>query len=419
MGLNMILPLVGGLAVLAVLAVVVLRKKRTAYLGPVKEELQKEKAWLRRGEYNAAMVKGRQNLELLLKLVAEKNGIQLDNTAKAQADAREEAERRNQNSGGKNGNRGGRKKEKKVMTHHQFNRWLSENGYLDRVARWEMNQVRIIGNKAVHENYGDKDDAWNQYNYLEDILKTVTERSQNPGKAAKHQERKNEEHQAQPKVQKAVSPVEQEVADAAKKKRRRRRKKPQNKQGEQTVQNVAVVAEAKPQPVEKKAKQKAKPAEKKAKQQAQPVEKKAKQQVQPIEKKAKQQAQPAENKAKTASVPVVEKNESEQAATDAVKKKRRRRRKKPQNKQGEQAVQTAQEKTVVAEPKTQPTEKKTKQKAQSVEKKAKDANVQPVEKNEGEQAATDTTKKKRRRRRRKPQNKQSVNEHVNNSAGEQ
>ena len=108
------------------------------YLGPVKEELQKEKAWLRRGEYNAAMVRGRQNLELLLKLVAEKNGIRLDNSAKAQANAKEEAERRSQDG------RGGRKKVPKVMTHHQFNRWLSENGYLDRVARWEMNQVHVL-----------------------------------------------------------------------------------------------------------------------------------------------------------------------------------------------------------------------------------------------------------------------------------
>ena len=170
MELNMILPLVGGLAVLAVLVAVVLVKKRTAYLGPVKEELQKEKGWLRRGEYNAAMVKGRQNLELLLKLVAEKNGIQLDNTAQAVANAREEEERQSQ-SGRKQ--KKGRRKETKIMTHHQFNRWLSENGYLDRVARWEMNQVRLIGNKAVHENYADKDDAWNQYNYLEDILKVI------------------------------------------------------------------------------------------------------------------------------------------------------------------------------------------------------------------------------------------------------
>ena len=175
--LQIVLIAVGVLLVLGIAAVVVLMVKRTAYLGPVKEELQKEKAWLRRGEYNAAMVKGRQNLELLLKLVAEKNGIQLDNTAKAQANAREMEERQSQNP------RGGRKaKTKSVMTHKEFNRWLTENGYLDRVARWEMHQVRQIGNKAVHENYSDKEDAWNQFNYLEDILKVITEKSQSPSK---------------------------------------------------------------------------------------------------------------------------------------------------------------------------------------------------------------------------------------------
>ncbi len=178
--LNTIL-LAACLIAIAALVVFVLLRKRTAYLGPVVEELQKEKAWLRRGEYNAAMVKGRQNLELLLKLVAENNGIQLDNTAQAVANAKEEAER--QSRGGRNrGHQHGRRREKKVMTHQQFNRWMADNGYLDRVAKWEMNQVRIIGNKAVHENYADKDDAWNQYNYLEDILKTVTEVSQKPAK---------------------------------------------------------------------------------------------------------------------------------------------------------------------------------------------------------------------------------------------
>ena len=67
--------------------------KRTAYLSPVKRELKKEKQWLRRGEYNAAMVKGRQNLELLFKVVAANNGIRLDNTAAAQANARSVQER--------------------------------------------------------------------------------------------------------------------------------------------------------------------------------------------------------------------------------------------------------------------------------------------------------------------------------------
>ena len=230
-------------------------KNRTAYLGPVREELQKEKTWLRRGEYNAAMVRGRQNLELLLKLVAEKNGIQLDNSAKAQ----EEAERQIQN---------GRKKTPKVMTHRQFNHWLTENGYLDRVARWELNQVRMIGNKAVHENYADKDDAWNQFNYLEDVLKTITERSQNPKKRQEQAKQQNQEtkqpdqvakkkkrkkkksaqpENAQPKnVQKEI-PQEEQEAEKKKPRRRRRRKKPQNPQVQtEVVKPVEMVKEEKP-----------------------------------------------------------------------------------------------------------------------------------------------------------------------------
>lgn len=224
MGLNVILPLLGGLAVVAVLAVVILMKNRTAYLGPVREELQKEKAWLRRGEYNAAMVRGRQNLELLLKLVAEKNGIRLDNSAKAQ----EEAERQNQNRG---------KKTPQVMTHHQFNRWLSENGYIDRVARWELNQVRVIGNKAVHENYADKDDAWNQFNYLEDVLKTITERSQNP-KKRQEQVKQQKQESAQPD-------------QTPKKKKRRKKKSAQPKQNVAEVRETVVAEVQKPKQVKK------------------------------------------------------------------------------------------------------------------------------------------------------------------------
>jgi hypothetical protein len=224
MGLNVILPLLGGLAVVAVLAVVILMKNRTAYLGPVREELQKEKAWLRRGESNAAMVRGRQNLELLLKLVAEKNGIRLDNSAKAQ----EEAERQNQNRG---------KKTPQVMTHHQFNRWLSENGYIDRLARWELNQVRVIGNKAVHENYADKDDAWNQFNYLEDVLKTITERSQNP-KKRQEQVKQQKQESAQPD-------------QAPKKKKRRKKKSAQPKQNAPEIKETAAVEVQKPKQVKK------------------------------------------------------------------------------------------------------------------------------------------------------------------------
>ena len=106
--IQMVLMAAGIVAVVGLIVAFVIYRRRTAYLGPVKEELQKEKAWLRRGEYNAAMVKGRQNLELLLKLVAEKNGIQLDNTAQAVANAKEQGGRQNQNGRpGQNGNRNG------------------------------------------------------------------------------------------------------------------------------------------------------------------------------------------------------------------------------------------------------------------------------------------------------------------------
>ena len=71
-------PMTVGFAIAVVLILVIgfFRRKRNmiAHLAPVKRELKKEKQWLRRGEYNAAMVKGRQNLELFLKLVAEFNG---------------------------------------------------------------------------------------------------------------------------------------------------------------------------------------------------------------------------------------------------------------------------------------------------------------------------------------------------------
>lgn len=65
------------------------------------------------------------------------------------------------------------------MTFQQFGWWLDENGYLDRVGKWELNEIRVIGNKAVHENYDSKEDAWNQYNYMEDLLKIVSDRHTN------------------------------------------------------------------------------------------------------------------------------------------------------------------------------------------------------------------------------------------------
>lgn len=310
MGLNVILPLLGGLAVVAVLAVVILMKNRTAYLGPVREELQKEKAWLRRGEYNAAMVRGRQNLELLLKLVAEKNGIRLDNSAKAQ----EEAERQNQNRG---------KKTPQVMTHHQFNRWLSENGYIDRVARWELNQVRVIGNKAVHENYADKDDAWNQFNYLEDVLKTITERSQNPKKRQEQVKQKEE----MPHKQESAQPDQ-----APKKKKRRKKKSSQPKQNTQEVKApVEAEASQEEQAVEKKKPRRRRRRKKPQNAQAQTAV------VKPLA--AEKEAKPAESetkksepkKAEPKKEPAVT-NEGEQKA-NPHKRRRRRRPRKPQTAQ--------------------------------------------------------------------------------------
>ena len=172
-------PICAGFAVAVVLFLVIgyfLRKRNmTAHLAPVKRELKKEKQWLRRGEYNAAMVKGRQNLELFLKLVAEFNGIELDNSAQAMANAKNGPDRRGQRETYRMNGR----KRQRVMTFQQFGWWLDENGYLDRVGKWELNEICVIGNKAVHENYDSKEDAWNQYNYMEDLLKIVSDRHTN------------------------------------------------------------------------------------------------------------------------------------------------------------------------------------------------------------------------------------------------
>ena len=172
-------PICAGFAVAVVLFLVIgyfLRKRNmTAHLAPVKRELKKEKQWLRRGEYNAAMVKGRQNLELFLKLVAEFNGIELDNSAQAMANAKSGPDGRGQRETYRMNGR----KRQRVMTFQQFGWWLDENGYLDRVGKWELNEIRVIGNKAVHENYDSREEAWNQYNYMEDLLKIVSDRHTN------------------------------------------------------------------------------------------------------------------------------------------------------------------------------------------------------------------------------------------------
>ena len=172
-------PMTVGFAIAVVLILVIgfFRRKRNmiAHLAPVKRELKKEKQWLRRGEYNAAMVKGRQNLELFLKLVAEFNWIELDNSAQAMANARSSSDGRGQRETYRMNGR----KRQRVMTFQQFGWWLDENGYLDRVGKWELNEIRVIGNKAVHENYVSKEDAWNQYNYMEDLLRIVADRHAN------------------------------------------------------------------------------------------------------------------------------------------------------------------------------------------------------------------------------------------------
>ena len=362
MELNMIFALAGGLAVLGVLVAVVLLKNRTAYLGPVKEELQKEKMWLRRGEYNAAMVRGRQNLELLLKLVAEKNGIQLDNSAQAVATAKEEAERQSQN--GQN-HRKGRSKEKKVMTYQQFNRWLSDNGYLDRVAKWEMNQVRMIGNKAVHENHADKEDAWNQYNYLEDILKTVTEKSQNP---KKHHERQREAEKAK------------------------------NEQKDKTKSKPKKHADSKA-----KAESKEKPKEKSK-----------------TKEKSKSKHETKEKREAEAKVVADAKTEAivETSGEDVTKKKRRRRRKKkPQSAEGAVNVEVTVNGTeAVSKDKAKPkTKDKSKSKHEAKEKHEAEAVAEAKSEAVAEAAAEEAVKKKRRRRRRrKPQSQENGTAASNN-----
>ena len=136
---------------------------------------QEGKAMAAAREYNAAMVKGRQNLELFLKLVAEFNGIELDNSAQAMANAKSGPDGRGQRETYRMNGR----KRQRVMTFQQFGWWLDENGYLDRVGKWELNEIRVIGNKAVHENYVSKEDAWNQYNYMEDVLRIVADHHAN------------------------------------------------------------------------------------------------------------------------------------------------------------------------------------------------------------------------------------------------
>ena len=370
----------GALAAVAAAAVSIVFWKRqniAAHLSPVRRELKKEKAWLRRGEYNAAMVKGRQNLELLLKLVAEFHGIQLDNTAQAVANAKAGPEKNVFLAHRRQGRR-----VKKVMTHQQFGWWLDANGYLDRVGKWELNEIRLIGNKAVHENYASKEDAWSQYNYLEDVFKLISEKNAgHERKAADAAEKKRNEGAASCEAKKQTVPA------AKKETQKNKTKKKEAKQKEP----------AKPeQPEAGKAKQKKKKQEPPKSQE-------------PAEKKLEEKKQE-------------EKKQAEQAPVKlSASAKRRARRKRAKARQA-QAQQTAasQEKEARKEPAGQ-AKKKADAAASEPKKKADAAADKPEKKTEAadrpqEKPEAAGAKKRRRPRRRKPKPQAAGNGGVNEAA---
>ena len=306
----------GALAAVAAAAVSIVFWKRqniAAHLSPVRRELKKEKAWLRRGEYNAAMVKGRQNLELLLKLVAEFHGIQLDNTAQAVANAKAGPEKNVFLAHRRQGRR-----VKKVMTHQQFGWWLDANGYLDRVGKWELNEIRLIGNKAVHENYASKEDAWSQYNYLEDVFKLISEKNAgHERKAADAAEKKRNEGAASCEAKKQTVPA------AKKETQKNKTKKKEAKQKEP----------AKPeQPEAGKAKQKKKKQKTAAKQEAPKSQ-------EPAEKKQEEKKQEEKKQAEQAPVKL----------SASAKRRARRKRAKARQAQAQQAA-ASQEKEARKEP---------------------------------------------------------------------
>ena len=363
----------GALAAVAAAAASIVFWKRqniAAHLSPVRRELKKEKAWLRRGEYNAAMVKGRQNLELLLKLVAEFHGIQLDNTAQAVANAKAGPEKNVFLAHRRQGRR-----VKKVMTHQQFGWWLDANGYLDRVGKWELNEIRLIGNKAVHENYASKEDAWSQYNYLEDVFKLISEKNAgHERKAADAAEKKRNEGAASCEAKKQTVPA------AKKETQKNKTKKKEAKQKEP----------AKPeQPEAGKAKQKKKKQKTAAKQEA------VKNQEAPKKQEtAKKQEPPKSQELAEKKLEEKKQEEKKQAEQAPVKlsasAKRRARRKRAKARQA-QAQQTA---------------------ADKPEKKTEAAADRPQEKPE----AVSGAKKRRRPRRRKPKPQAAGNGGVNEAA---
>ena len=369
----------GALAALALAAASIVFWKRqniAAHLSPVRRELKKEKAWLRRGEYNAAMVKGRQNLELLLKLVAEFHGIQLDNTAQAVANAKAGPEKNVFLAHRRQGRR-----VKKVMTHQQFGWWLDANGYLDRVGKWELNEIRLIGNKAVHENYASKEDAWSQYNYLEDVFKLISEKNAgHERKAADAAEKKRNEGAASGEAKKQTVPA------AKKETQKNKTKKKEAKQKEP----------AKPeQPEAGKAKQKKKKKKTAAKQEAVRNQEAPKKQETAKKQEPPKRQEPAEKKQEEPKhqEPAEKKQEEKKQAEQTPVKlsasaKRRARRKRAKARQA-QAQQAAADKP----------EKKT------------EAADRPQEKTEAAGA-----KKRRRPRRRKPKPQAAGNGGVNEAA---
>ena len=397
----------GALAALALAAASIVFWKRqniAAHLSPVRRELKKEKAWLRRGEYNAAMVKGRQNLELLLKLVAEFHGIQLDNTAQAVANAKAGPEKNVFLAHRRQGRR-----VKKVMTHQQFGWWLDANGYLDRVGKWELNEIRLIGNKAVHENYASKEDAWSQYNYLEDVFKLISEKNAgHERKAADAAEKKRNEGAASCEAKKQTVPA------AKKETQKNKTKKKEAKQKEPAKPEQPEVGKAK----QKKKKQKTAAKQESVKNQEAPKKQETakKQEAPKKQETAKKQEPPKSQEPAEKKLEEKKQEEKKQAEQAPVKlsasAKRRARRKRAKARQA-QAQQTAasQEKEARKEPAGQ-AKKKADAAASAPKKKADAAADRPQEKPE----AVSGAKKRRRPRRRKPKPQAAGNGGVNEAA---
>ncbi len=398
---NIVLGALAALALAAASGFFWKRKNIAAHLSPVRRELKKEKAWLRRGEYNAAMVKGRQNLELLLKLVAEFHGIQLDNTAQAVANAKAGPEKNVFLAHRRQGRR-----VKKVMTHQQFGWWLDANGYLDRVGKWELNEIRLIGNKAVHENYASKEDAWSQYNYLEDVFKLISEKNAgHERKAADAAEKKRNEGAASCEAKKQTVPA------AKKETQKNKTKKKEAKQKEP----------AKPeQPEAGKAKQKKKKQKTAAKQEAVKNQEAPKKQETAKKQEPPKSQEPAEKKLEEKKQE--EKKQAEQAPVKlsaSAKRRARRKRAKARQAQAQQAA-ASQEKEARKEPAGQA--KKKADAAASEPKKKADAAADKLEKKteaaDRPQEKTEAAgaKKRRRPRRRKPKPQAAGNGGVNEAA---